>query len=248
MYLFRLRRYNLIFLCARQRERWQRITFWQDQDRLRRAYSYERAELVSHVTQVPVITRSGVKFTDYAGKAVSKTTQRVLWDPIAAEKGGHKHFMLKEIYEQPWAVRETVLGRASVESGRVFLSEMALDAAALRDIDRIIILACGTSWHSALVGKFLIEELERLESFATGVIVLVLRDPETRAPRFEHLPGEVVRLQHRHRIVDVLDAGAGEEIHFLRERRAHDLRSGAIEDGTCRCRAGRCGRSRCRNG
>jgi glucosamine--fructose-6-phosphate aminotransferase (isomerizing) len=70
--------------------------------------------------------------------------------------------MLKEIHEQPWAVRETVLGRTSAETGTVYLHEMGLDQAALRAIERIVILACGTSWHSALVGKFLIEELARV--------------------------------------------------------------------------------------
>jgi glucosamine--fructose-6-phosphate aminotransferase (isomerizing) len=79
-----------------------------------------------------------------------------------AEKAGYAHFMLKEIYEQPWAVRETVLGRVSVETGRVFLDELQLDAAALRAVDRILVLACGTSWHAGLVGKFLIEELARV--------------------------------------------------------------------------------------
>ena len=70
--------------------------------------------------------------------------------------------MLKEIYEQPWAVRETVLGRTSAETGQVYLHEMGLDAAALRAIDRVVILACGTSWHAGLVGKFLIEAMARL--------------------------------------------------------------------------------------
>ena len=79
-----------------------------------------------------------------------------------AEKAGYPHFMLKEIHEQPWAVRETVLGRTSAENGRVYLHEMGLDEAALRDIERIVICACGTSWHSGLVGKFLIEELARV--------------------------------------------------------------------------------------
>src|SRR5690606_29245488 len=88
--------------------------------------------------------------------------QTVTWDPVMAEKAGYKHFMLKEIHEQPWAVRETILGRASVESGRVFLDEMKLGEADLQAIDRIVILACGTSWHAGLVGKFLIEELARV--------------------------------------------------------------------------------------
>src|ERR671914_2203069 len=71
--------------------------------------------------EMAIITRSGVRFTDYSGREVSKTTQRVMWDPIAAEKGGHKHFMLKEIFEQPTAARDTILGRVSQEQGRIFL-------------------------------------------------------------------------------------------------------------------------------
>ncbi len=76
--------------------------------------------------EMAVITPSGVEFTDYSGRAVSKKSTRVSWDPVMAEKAGYKHFMLKEIYEQPWAVKETVLGRASVESGQVFLQEIEI--------------------------------------------------------------------------------------------------------------------------
>src|SRR5262245_60869891 len=112
--------------------------------------------------EMAVITRTGVAFTDFFGRPVSKTSQRVLWDPIMAEKAGHKHFMLKEIYEQPTAVRETVLGRVSQDSGKVFLEEMAITDAELAAVERVTVLACGTSWHAGLVGKFLIEELARL--------------------------------------------------------------------------------------
>src|SRR5215813_8657595 len=76
--------------------------------------------------EMAVITPSGVEFTDYAGRAVSKKSTRVSWDPVMAEKAGYKHFMLKEIFEQPLAIKETVLGRASVESGRVFLAEIEI--------------------------------------------------------------------------------------------------------------------------
>ncbi len=74
--------------------------------------------------EMAVITRAGVDFTDFTGRAVSKATKRVLWDPIAAEKGGHKHFMLKEIFEQPTAARDTILGRVSLERGQIFLEEI----------------------------------------------------------------------------------------------------------------------------
>jgi glucosamine--fructose-6-phosphate aminotransferase (isomerizing) len=109
-----------------------------------------------------VITRGGVEFTDYAGRAVSKKSTRVSWDPVMAEKAGYKHFMLKEIFEQPMAVKETVLGRASLDSGKVFLHEIQIPDSVLRDVERVVVLACGTSWHAALVGKFLIEALARV--------------------------------------------------------------------------------------
>jgi glucosamine--fructose-6-phosphate aminotransferase (isomerizing) len=112
--------------------------------------------------EMAVITPAGVEFTDYSGRAVSAKSTRVSWDPVMAEKAGYKHFMLKEIFEQPWAVKETVLGRASVETGRVFLQEIEIPDEALRKTERVVILACGTSWHSGLVGKFLIETLARL--------------------------------------------------------------------------------------
>jgi glucosamine--fructose-6-phosphate aminotransferase (isomerizing) len=79
-----------------------------------------------------------------------------------AEKAGFRHFMLKEIFEQPLAVKETVLGRASLESGKVFLNEIEIPDQTLREVERIVILACGTSWHSALVAKFLFETLARV--------------------------------------------------------------------------------------
>jgi glucosamine--fructose-6-phosphate aminotransferase (isomerizing) len=112
--------------------------------------------------EMAVITRSGVEFTDYSGKAVSKTTQRVLWDPIAAEKGGHKHFMLKEIYEQPAAARDTILGRVSLDRGQIFLEDLNISEETFRDLQKVTIVACGTSWHAGLVGKYLIEALAQL--------------------------------------------------------------------------------------
>jgi len=112
--------------------------------------------------EMAVITRSGVQFTDFRGREVSKTTQRVLWDPIAAEKGGHKHFMLKEIYEQPAAARDTILGRVSLDRGRIFLEELNITDETFRSLEKVSIIACGTSWHAGLVGKYLIEALAHL--------------------------------------------------------------------------------------
>jgi glucosamine--fructose-6-phosphate aminotransferase (isomerizing) len=109
-----------------------------------------------------VVTSAGVAFSTFDGTPLARTPQRVLWDPIQAEKAGYKHFMLKEIFEQPAAVRDTVLGRISLETGRVFLDEINLTDQELARVEKVVLLACGTSWHAALVGKFLIEELAQL--------------------------------------------------------------------------------------
>jgi glucosamine--fructose-6-phosphate aminotransferase (isomerizing) len=109
--------------------------------------------------EIAIVTRAGVKFTDLSGKVLQKQAQRVTWDPVQAEKAGYKHFMLKEIFEQPTAVRETILGRVSQDTGLVFLDEMTLTDDDFRAVDKIQLLACGTSWHAGLVGKFLIEHL-----------------------------------------------------------------------------------------
>ena len=112
--------------------------------------------------EMAVITRHGVKFTDFAGTPVSKATQRVLWDPIMAEKAGYRHFMLKEIHEQPRAVEETLLGRVSLDTGRVCLEELKMGEADFLRFDRVLIVACGTSWHAGLIGKYVIEQLAGL--------------------------------------------------------------------------------------
>jgi len=112
--------------------------------------------------EMVVVTRSGPLFTDLEGQVLERPTQRITWDPVMAEKAGYKHFMLKEIHEQPWAVKETIVGRVSPEKGEVYLDEIGLDANALGSVNRVVLLACGTSWHAALVAKFLIEELARL--------------------------------------------------------------------------------------
>ncbi len=109
-----------------------------------------------------VITPAGVKLTDFEGHPVERQVQHVTWDPIMAEKGGFKHFMLKEIYEQPRAVRDTTLGRVSLDSGRVYLDEMEISDEDFRVLKKINIAACGTSWHAGLAGKFMIERLARV--------------------------------------------------------------------------------------
>jgi glucosamine--fructose-6-phosphate aminotransferase (isomerizing) len=109
--------------------------------------------------EVVVVRSDGPSFMGLDGGKIEKEVTRVPWDPIMAEKGGYKHFMLKEIHEQPRAVRDTLLGRVSLESAKVMLDEMELSDDVLRTTERMCIVACGTSWHAGLVGKFLLEQL-----------------------------------------------------------------------------------------
>ena len=109
-----------------------------------------------------VLTPSGVRLTDLEGRPVQRPLTRILWDPVLAEKGGYRHFMLKEIFEQPRAVRDTITNRIGQESGRIFLDEMQISPEQFRAFREARIVACGTSWHAALVGKFMIERLARL--------------------------------------------------------------------------------------
>jgi glucosamine--fructose-6-phosphate aminotransferase (isomerizing) len=111
---------------------------------------------------IAVLTRAGVHVTDLEGNPVDRPPHHVTWDPIMAEKGGYKHFMQKEIFEQPRAVRDTMLGRISQDTGKVFIDEVGLTEQQLREFENVRIVACGTSWHAALAGKFMIERLARI--------------------------------------------------------------------------------------
>ena len=126
-----------------------------------------------------VITPSGVQLTDFEGQPISREVQHITWDPIMAEKGGFKHFMLKEIYEQPRAVRDTTLGRVSLDSGKVFLDEMDITEEDFRNLSKVHIAACGTSWHAALAGKFMIERLAKLPVEVDYASEFRYRDPLT---------------------------------------------------------------------
>jgi glucosamine--fructose-6-phosphate aminotransferase (isomerizing) len=112
--------------------------------------------------EVAILTPSGVTLTDFDGHPLPLNITRIAWDPIQAEKAGYKHFMLKEINEQPRAIRDTTLGRVSLETGQVFLPDMQITAEEFRTCTGITIAACGTSWHAGLAGKFMIERLARL--------------------------------------------------------------------------------------
>jgi glucosamine--fructose-6-phosphate aminotransferase (isomerizing) len=126
-----------------------------------------------------VITPSGVQLTDFDGLPITRQVQHITWDPIMAEKGGFKHFMLKEIFEQPRAVRDTTLGRVSLDTGRVFLDEMDISESDFRNLQHVSIAACGTSWHAGLAAKFMIERLAKLPVEVDYASEYRYRDPLT---------------------------------------------------------------------
>jgi glucosamine--fructose-6-phosphate aminotransferase (isomerizing) len=112
--------------------------------------------------ELAVLTAAGITIEDGAGKPVTRQPRRIEWSAVAAEKDGHKHFMHKEIFEQPRAVTDTIRGRVSLEEGDVVLDGMELDPAWVKDVDRVVVVACGTSWHAGLSGRLMIEQLARL--------------------------------------------------------------------------------------
>ena len=112
--------------------------------------------------EMVVVRRDGATFTDFDGVRLAREPQRLAWDAGMAEKAGYAHFMQKEIFEQPDAIQETLLGRFSLETGDLFPGELGVSDDVLRRIERVVIVACGTSWHAGLVGKFLFEQLARV--------------------------------------------------------------------------------------
>jgi glucosamine--fructose-6-phosphate aminotransferase (isomerizing) len=108
------------------------------------------------------LTPAGIEIWDAAGNPVERPVQHLNWDPVQVEKGGYKHFMLKEIHEQSQAVQDTMAGRVDFETGQVTFDTVQLPESELAAVERLHLLACGTSWHAGLIGKFLIEEIARL--------------------------------------------------------------------------------------
>jgi len=127
--------------------------------------------------EIAVITKESVRVTDFDGNVVEPKRQRITWDPIMAEKGGFKHFMLKEIFEQPRAVRDTVQGRVSLDTGKVYLDQMDIAEEEFKTLRSIKIAACGTSWHAALAGKYMIEQLARVPVEVDYASEFRYRDP-----------------------------------------------------------------------
>jgi glutamine---fructose-6-phosphate transaminase (isomerizing) len=112
--------------------------------------------------EIAILSPEGVRLLDFESREIKRLPQHISWDPIMAEKGGFKHFMQKEIFEQPRAVRDTLLGRISQVSGEVFLDQMDITDGQVRGFHDVKIVACGTSWHAGLAGKFMIERLAQL--------------------------------------------------------------------------------------
>src|ERR1700737_3041657 len=126
---------------------------------------------------IAVLTQQGVSVMVHDGRPVKRPPQHVTWDPIMAEKGGYKHFMQKKIFEQPRAVRDPLLGRISQDTGKIFLGEMQITDQQFREFQQVRIVACGTSWHAGLAGKFMIERLARMQGEVDYGSEFRYRDP-----------------------------------------------------------------------
>lgn len=124
---------------------------------------YTREAMILENGEMAVITRKGVTVYDLLKNVkVNKKTTQITWSPAMAEKGGYKHFMLKEIFEQPRAISDTIRGRFSLEKGEVNLKEFSLTEGQLKKLNKVFLVACGTSWHAALIGKYMIEDMVRI--------------------------------------------------------------------------------------
>jgi glucosamine--fructose-6-phosphate aminotransferase (isomerizing) len=124
--------------------------------------SHTRDVVVLEDDEMAVVSRHGVQLSTLSGRPVERPVTRIVWDPIMAEKGGYRHFMLKEIYEQPRAITDTFRGRISPETGDCFLPDLNLTPDELRTFRRVVVVACGTSYHAGLVGRHFIERLAGL--------------------------------------------------------------------------------------
>lgn len=123
--------------------------------------------LISHTRKIvflqdgemAVVEPTGARFSDFSGKALTKEPEHITWNPLMIEKRGFKHFMLKEIFEQPEVIRDTLQGRISLDTGKVFFDEVGLPPERMDEVNKVVIIACGTSYHAGLLGKYFIENL-----------------------------------------------------------------------------------------
>ncbi len=124
--------------------------------------SYTQKIVFLEDEEIAVLDSQGVNFLNFQGKPIKKNADHITWSPLMVEKSGFKHFMLKEIFEQPQVVRDTLKGRISLDSGKVFLEEIGITPQALEKVKKVVIVACGTSYHAGLVAKYFIETLARI--------------------------------------------------------------------------------------
>ena len=124
---------------------------------------YTRDVMILENGDMATITHKGISVSNIQRNSPVKIkVAQITWSPEMAEKGGYEHFMLKEIFEQPRAIADTVRGRISIEKGKVNLKEFSLKESDLKKLNKVFLVACGTSWHAALIGKYMIEEMARL--------------------------------------------------------------------------------------
>ena len=128
--------------------------------------AHTRDVIILEDGEVAVVTAAGVELSTLDDEPVQREPVRIHWDPIMAEKGGYRHFMLKEIHEQPRAITDTFRGRFSLETGNVVLADVNLDPDTVRGIERVVLLACGTAFHAAMLGRAMIERLAGLPAEA----------------------------------------------------------------------------------
>jgi glucosamine--fructose-6-phosphate aminotransferase (isomerizing) len=120
---------------------------------------HTRDVVILEDNDVAVVTAQGVELSTLDGDPVQREPVKILWDPIMAEKGGYRHFMLKEIYEQPRAITDTFRGRIAPETGHVVLPDVNLDPSTVKSIERVVLVACGTAYHAAMLTRTMIERL-----------------------------------------------------------------------------------------
>ncbi|MBV9080625.1 MAG: glutamine--fructose-6-phosphate transaminase (isomerizing) [Elusimicrobia bacterium] len=138
---------------------------------------YTRDVIFLEDNDIAVLSPAGVQITDLDGKTIQRKTSRVVWDAIQAEKAGFKHFMLKEIHEQPRSVENTLLGRLDSQTGEVRLEGSGLTEADAAKVQRVRFVACGTSWHASIIGAYLIEKHTRIPCQVEVASEFRYRDP-----------------------------------------------------------------------
>ena len=138
---------------------------------------HTRKMLFMEDNEMAELTRDGVRLETIAGERVKRAPRHIDWSPVQAEKGGYKHFMLKEIFEQPRAIEDTLRGRILLEAGDLVDAEFGLDAEVARGIERVYFIACGTSYHAALAGRHWIEQIARMPAQCELASEVRYRDP-----------------------------------------------------------------------